>query len=76
MGGADHRAPDPSRGMVFQDYGLFPWLTVRQNIGFGPAFPRAPCQGKSRKTVDHFMDLVGLGPLRPRRSTRISFPAA
>ena len=22
--------------MVFQDYGLFPWLSVRRNIGFGP----------------------------------------
>ena len=29
--------PGPERGMVFQDYGLFPWLTVRGNIGFGPA---------------------------------------
>jgi NitT/TauT family transport system ATP-binding protein len=29
--------PAPDRGMVFQDYGLFPWLTVRQNIGFGPS---------------------------------------
>ncbi|MDU2206340.1 MAG: ATP-binding cassette domain-containing protein, partial [Thomasclavelia ramosa] len=26
--------PASERGMVFQDYGLFPWLTVRQNIAF------------------------------------------
>ena len=28
-------APGPDRGMVFQSYTLFPWLTVAQNIGFG-----------------------------------------
>jgi len=28
--------PGSDRGMVFQDYALFPWMTVRQNIGFGP----------------------------------------
>ena len=27
--------PGPDRGMVFQSYTLFPWLTVRENIGFG-----------------------------------------
>ncbi len=52
--------PDPSRGMVFQDYGLFPWLTVRDNIGFGPASRRRP-RNEIKETVDHFVDLVGLG---------------
>ncbi|TIV96201.1 MAG: ATP-binding cassette domain-containing protein, partial [Mesorhizobium sp.] len=27
--------PGPDRGMVFQSYTLFPWLTVAENIGFG-----------------------------------------
>jgi NitT/TauT family transport system ATP-binding protein len=27
--------PGPDRGVIFQDYGVFPWLTVRQNIAFG-----------------------------------------
>ena len=27
--------PGPDRAMVFQDHGLFPWLTAAQNIGFG-----------------------------------------
>jgi NitT/TauT family transport system ATP-binding protein len=27
--------PGPERGMVFQEYALFPWMTVEQNIGFG-----------------------------------------
>ena len=37
VGGREVAGPGPERGMVFQDYGLFPWLNVRENIGFGPA---------------------------------------
>lgn len=51
--------PGPDRGMVFQDYGLFPWLTVRGNIGFGPA-ARGVKKARIRETVEHFLDLVGL----------------
>jgi NitT/TauT family transport system ATP-binding protein len=51
--------PGPDRGMVFQDYGLFPWLTVRRNIGFGPA-----ARGKSKAEVasiaDRFVGMMGL----------------
>ena len=28
--------PDPQRGMLFQEYALFPWKTVEENIAFGP----------------------------------------
>ena len=28
--------PGPERGVVFQEYGIFPWFTVAQNIAFGP----------------------------------------
>jgi NitT/TauT family transport system ATP-binding protein len=51
--------PDRDRGMVFQSYTLFPWLTVRDNIAFG-----LRVQGKSaaeQKTiVDRYLAEVGL----------------
>ena len=51
--------PDPTRGMVFQDYALFPWLSVRDNIGFGPA-ARGLSSGEIKQIADKFIDLVGL----------------
>ncbi len=51
--------PDPSRGMVFQDYALFPWLSVRDNIGFGPA-SRGLAKAEVKAMVDKFVELVGL----------------
>ncbi len=59
MWGKPISGPDPSRGMVFQDYALFPWLSVRDNIGFGPA-SRGLSSGEIRQTVDKFIELVGL----------------
>jgi NitT/TauT family transport system ATP-binding protein len=59
MWGVPISGPGPSRGMVFQDYGLFPWLNVRDNIGFGPK-SRGRTRAEIRDTVDHFIDLVGL----------------
>jgi NitT/TauT family transport system ATP-binding protein len=60
MWGKPVTGPGPDRGMVFQDYGLFPWLTVRQNIGFGPA-ARGLSKPAVKETVDRFVDIVGLG---------------
>jgi NitT/TauT family transport system ATP-binding protein len=59
MWGKPIEGPAPDRGMVFQDYGLFPWLTVRGNIAFGPTSRGRPA-AEIRDTVDHFVNLVGL----------------
>jgi len=59
MWGMPVAGPDPSRGMVFQDYGLFPWLTVRDNIGFGPK-SRGLAGKDVRETSEKFIELVGL----------------
>jgi NitT/TauT family transport system ATP-binding protein len=51
--------PGPDRGMVFQDYGLFPWMTVRRNIGFGPAV-RGLKKAEVSRIADRFVSMVGL----------------
>jgi NitT/TauT family transport system ATP-binding protein len=59
MWGQRVEGPGPSRGMVFQDYGLFPWLTVRGNIAFGPKVRNLP-RREAEKTAERFMEMVGL----------------
>ncbi len=59
MAGSPVGGPGPDRGMVFQDYGLFPWLSVRQNIAFGPAARGLP-RAKVTEIVDRFIEVVGL----------------
>ena len=52
-------APGPERGMVFQSYTLFPWLTVEQNIAYGLDERRVP-EAKKREIVAHYLDRMGL----------------
>jgi NitT/TauT family transport system ATP-binding protein len=59
VGGRAVSGPGPDRGMVFQDYGLFPWLSVRGNIGFGPAARGRP-RAEVAETVNRYLDIVGL----------------
>jgi NitT/TauT family transport system ATP-binding protein len=53
--------PGPDRGVVFQQYAVFPWLTVRENIEFGLKLKsnRQP-EARIREVADHFIELVGL----------------
>ena len=57
--GAEVDSPGPDRGMVFQDYALFPWLTVRDNISFGPRQRGVPTATVVKET-ERFLDMVGL----------------
>lgn len=51
------RGPDPRRIFIFQEGGVFPWLTVRDNIAFGLAGWSAAAR---QRTVAHYVDMVGL----------------
>ncbi len=51
------RGPDPRRIFVFQENGVFPWLNVRENIGFGL---RGRSPAERRPIVEHYTDMVGL----------------
>jgi NitT/TauT family transport system ATP-binding protein len=51
--------PGPDRGMVFQNYSLYPWLTVRQNIVFGPKLNHWP-KDKISQIANELIEIVGL----------------
>jgi NitT/TauT family transport system ATP-binding protein len=51
--------PGPERGVVFQEYVLFPWLTVAQNVGFGPLLKRIPRAERQRLSA-RYLEMVGL----------------
>ena len=59
LDGAVMRGPSADRGMVFQSYTLFPWLTVRRNVEFGPRLKRLPRAERARISSD-LMEQVGL----------------
>lgn len=60
LSGQPVHGPSPDRGMVFQSFTLFPWLTVRQNIAFGLRQKSMP-EAKIAETVDRYIRDVGLG---------------
>jgi sulfonate transport system ATP-binding protein len=63
--------PGSDRGMVFQDYALFPWMTVQQNIGFGPRQRGLP-RSEIKSIADEFAKLVGLERFADRYPSQLS----
>jgi NitT/TauT family transport system ATP-binding protein len=65
--GAAITGPDPSRVVVFQDPTLYPWRTVRGNVGIGPQAQRkrfarrsGPQEERVQQRIDAALELVGL----------------
>ncbi|MBD2034907.1 ABC transporter ATP-binding protein [Leptolyngbya sp. FACHB-321] len=57
--GAAVPGPGADRGMIFQSYTLYPWLTVADNIAFGLKLRRLP-KGDIKQRVSYYLDVVGL----------------
>lgn len=57
--------PGPDRGMVFQEYALFPWMTVEQNIAFGLEI-KGMDAAQIRPVVTALLEKLGLADFRSR----------
>ena len=61
------------RGVVFQHYSLFPWMTTRKNIAFGIAQVRKDLSRKERLALaDTFLEKVGLGEFGSKYPSQLS----
>lgn len=59
VGGAEVRGPGPERAVVFQQFALLPWKTVRENIGFGLMCKATP-KAEADAAIAHYVSLMGL----------------
>jgi len=71
VGGQQVQGPGADRGMVFQSYTLFPWLTVRQNVEFGLKRRGMPA-AKRKEIVDHYVHEVGLSGFADNYAKQLS----
>jgi NitT/TauT family transport system ATP-binding protein len=59
--GTPVNGPGPERGVIFQEYGVFPWLTVKENIVFGLKLTANHVPASERKQIcEHYLSLMGL----------------
>ena len=65
VNGTTVTGPGPDRGMVFQEYALFPWMTVEQNIGFGLEIKNVD-KAEIAKRVGELLAMLGLTDFRQR----------
>ena len=73
MDGQPIVGPSPDRGLVFQNYSLLPWLTVRGNIALSvDRVFRNWGRGERRDHVEKFIEMVGLSHAAHRRPHELS----
>ncbi|EBA15763.1 taurine ABC transporter, ATP-binding protein [Roseobacter sp. SK209-2-6] len=63
--------PDAERGMVFQKGALFEWMSVRENVDFGPRMKGMP-KAERDKIADHLLEVVGLQDFKEKAVYELS----
>ena len=69
--GAPIAGPGADRGVVFQEYALFPWYTVLENVALGPRSKGLPAALR-QETAERFLAMVGLGEHRHKYPKELS----
>jgi NitT/TauT family transport system ATP-binding protein len=69
--GADIDRPGPDRGVVFQEAALFPWLTVWENVVFGPKTQGLPASSYEERAIE-MLRIVGLSDFKKHLPVQLS----
>ena len=71
LAGTPVTEPGAERGMVFQQGALFEWMSVRENVAFGPSMKKMP-KAEIDLIVDHLLEVVGLGDFKEKAIYELS----
>ncbi len=71
VGGQTISKPGPDRGVVFQEAALFPWLTVWENVVFGPKAQGLP-ESAYKDRAEEMLKIVGLSDFRGHLPVQLS----
>ena len=71
LNGKQITGPDAERGMVFQQGALFEWMSVRDNVSFGPRMAGKPASDYNSE-VDNLLDIVGLQDFKEKMVYELS----
>ncbi len=71
MNGHEVTGPAAERGMVFQQGALFEWMSVRENVGFGPSM-KGMARSEKAQIVDHLLEVVGLQEFKEKAVYELS----
>ena len=71
LDGHEITAPGGDRGMIFQTYTSFDWLTVQQNVEYGMRLNGVP-KGERKERADHYIELVQLEKFRNNFPSQLS----